>query len=154
MRCSPRAWTVSISASRLARSMVRTEKPSPFTFSQTGLGKSFLALDLCARLSTGQPWPDGSATAGPAAAVYLNAEDGAEDTLGPRLRTLGADPASVYLLERLPRDLPVGNKRRRPIELVKLRHDSSVGSENVSEGTSALLLPIRVPVVEPSFAKK
>src|SRR5205085_693544 len=30
-----------------------------------GLGKSFLALDLCARLSTGQPWPDGSATAGP-----------------------------------------------------------------------------------------
>src|ERR1700729_3916589 len=65
-----------------------------------GLGKSFLALDLCARLSTGRPWPDGSATPGPAAAVYLNAEDGAEDTLGPRLRPLGADPASVYLLER------------------------------------------------------
>jgi hypothetical protein len=65
-----------------------------------GLGKSYLALDLCARLSTGQPWPDGSATAGPAASVYLNAEDGAEDTLGPRLRALGADPASVYVLDR------------------------------------------------------
>ncbi len=65
-----------------------------------GLGKSFLALDLCARLSTGQPWPDGSATAGPATSVYLNAEDGADDTLAPRLRALGADPASVYLLDR------------------------------------------------------
>jgi RecA-family ATPase len=65
-----------------------------------GLGKSFLALDLCARLSSGRPWPDGSASLGPAAAVYLNAEDGAEDTLGPRLCALGADPARVYLLDR------------------------------------------------------
>ncbi len=65
-----------------------------------GLGKSYLALDLCARLSTGRPWPDGSASPGPAAAVYLNAEDGPEDTLGPRLLALGADPAAVYLLDR------------------------------------------------------
>src|SRR4051794_10979761 len=54
-----------------------------------GLGKSFVALDLCARLSAGRPWPDGSPTCGPAAAVYLNAEDGVEDTLGPRLCALG-----------------------------------------------------------------
>jgi putative DNA primase/helicase len=65
-----------------------------------GLGKSYLALDLCARLSSGRPWPDGSASPGPSAAVYLNAEDGPEDTLAPRLLTLGADPAAVYLLDR------------------------------------------------------
>jgi hypothetical protein len=70
-----------------------------------GLGKSYLALDLCARLSSGRPWPDGSATPGPAAAVYLNAEDGAEDTLGPRLHALGADPARVYLLDRSANDV-------------------------------------------------
>ena len=27
----------------------------------TGLGKSLLTLDLCARVTTGRPWPDGTA---------------------------------------------------------------------------------------------
>src|SRR5438876_498715 len=40
------------------------------------LGKSLVSLDLCARLSTGRPWPDGSPTAGPQSAVVINAEDG------------------------------------------------------------------------------
>jgi hypothetical protein len=70
-----------------------------------GLGKSYLALDLCARLSTGRPWPDGSATPGPAAADYLNAEDGAEDTLRPRLRALGGDPSQMYLMDRSAEDV-------------------------------------------------
>src|SRR5437868_6274486 len=42
-----------------------------------GLGKSFVALDLCARLSTGRPWPDGAAPLAPATSVVLNGEDGA-----------------------------------------------------------------------------
>src|SRR5690349_12561600 len=50
-----------------------------------GLGKSLVTLDLCARLSTGRPFPDGVASPGPAAAVVLNGEDGAEDTIRPRL---------------------------------------------------------------------
>jgi hypothetical protein len=65
-----------------------------------GLGKSFLALDLCARLSTGRPWPDGSPAPAAAASVYLNGEDCEEATVGPRLRALGADLARVFLLER------------------------------------------------------
>jgi hypothetical protein len=65
-----------------------------------GLGKSFVALDLCARLSTGRPWPDGAPAPGPASAVFLNGEDGAEDTLAPRLTDLGADPDRVFLLDR------------------------------------------------------
>ncbi|HKI38513.1 MAG TPA: AAA family ATPase [Gemmataceae bacterium] len=65
-----------------------------------GLGKSFLALDLCARLSTGRPWPDGAPAPPPATAVFLNGEDNEETTVGPRLRALGADLARVFLLER------------------------------------------------------
>src|SRR3954468_9774500 len=56
-----------------------------------GLGKSLLALDLCARLSTGRPLPDGSAGPGPVRVAVFNAEDDPDDTLSPRLRALGAD---------------------------------------------------------------
>ncbi len=62
-----------------------------------GLGKSLLALDLCARLSTGRPFPDGTASPGPGNVIVLNAEDGAEDTIRPRLQALGADLARVYV---------------------------------------------------------
>jgi hypothetical protein len=65
-----------------------------------GLGKSFLALDLCARLSTGRPWPDDAPAAAPAACVYLNGEDDEHATVGPRLRALGADLGRVFLLDR------------------------------------------------------
>jgi hypothetical protein len=65
-----------------------------------GLSKSFLALDLCARLSSGRPWPDDTAAPAPAACVFLNGEDGAEDTLGPRLRALGADLGRIFILDR------------------------------------------------------
>jgi AAA domain len=65
-----------------------------------GLGKSLLALDLCARLSTGRPFPDGSVSPGPANALVLNGEDGEEDTVRPRLQGLGADLERVFVLDR------------------------------------------------------
>jgi hypothetical protein len=67
-----------------------------------GLGKSLLALDLCARLSTGRPFPDQAAGIGPAPALILNGEDGAEDTIRPRLTALGADLERVFVLRRRP----------------------------------------------------
>jgi hypothetical protein len=65
------------------------------------LGKSLLTLDLCARLSTGRPWPDDQPGAAPAAALVLNAEDDTSDTLRPRLQALGADLDRVFLLPPL-----------------------------------------------------
>ncbi len=65
-----------------------------------GLGKSFLALDLCARLSTGRPWPDGAESSSAAACIFLNGEDSAQDTVAPRLLALGADPGRVFVLDR------------------------------------------------------
>ncbi|MCI0458090.1 MAG: AAA family ATPase [Gemmataceae bacterium] len=65
-----------------------------------GVGKSFLTLDLCARLSTGRPFPDGSPSPGPAPSLILNGEDDADDTIVPRLQALGADLDRVFVWRR------------------------------------------------------
>jgi putative DNA primase/helicase len=65
-----------------------------------GLGKSFLTLDIAARVSTGRDWPDcpGMATT-PGGVVLLSAEDGVADTIRPRLDAAGADLARIVVLE-------------------------------------------------------
>ncbi|MCI0642161.1 MAG: AAA family ATPase [Gemmataceae bacterium] len=65
-----------------------------------GLGKTFILLDLCARLSTGREWPDGSAGPGACASVYLSGEDHPHNVLRPRLSALGADLDRVHLWQR------------------------------------------------------
>ncbi len=66
-----------------------------------GMGKSMLALNLAARVSSGLPMPDG--TPGPQGGVILIApEDGAGDTLRPRLEAAGGDPSRVLLLNTVP----------------------------------------------------
>jgi hypothetical protein len=55
-----------------------------------GCGKSSLACDLAARVSTGRLWPDGeSCVLG--TAIVLSAEDDPASTLRPRLEAAGAD---------------------------------------------------------------
>jgi hypothetical protein len=68
-----------------------------------GLGKSLLALDLCARLSRGLPMPDGSPSPGVCNSIFCNAEDVARDTTLGRLHALGADLDRVHVLD--PNDL-------------------------------------------------
>src|ERR1022692_3252261 len=65
-----------------------------------GLGKSMVTLDLAARLTTGRPWPDGTASPGPASVVLLCDED-VETIIAMRLKSLGADVARTYLWPRL-----------------------------------------------------
>ena len=65
-----------------------------------GLGKSLLTLDLAARLSTGYPMPDGQPGSGPGNVLILEAEDGQQDTVRPRLQALGADLERVFLVQR------------------------------------------------------
>jgi hypothetical protein len=62
-------------------------------------GKTFFSLDLCGRLSRGLLWPDGASGEGPARTIYLTIEDGAADTIRPRLDSLGGDPAQVSVLD-------------------------------------------------------
>lgn len=63
------------------------------------MGKSLIALDLCARLSTGAAFPDGRPSPGPANSLVLSAEDNAADTIVPRLRQLGADIKRIAVWE-------------------------------------------------------
>lgn len=66
-----------------------------------GLGKSALTLDLAARLTTGQPFPDGSRPE-PRGVLLLSAEDGLADTIRPRLDAAGADLTKVLALTGIP----------------------------------------------------
>jgi putative DNA primase/helicase len=64
-----------------------------------GKGKSFLTLDMAARLSTGRDWPDGQPNVEPPSdAVFLAAEDGLADTMLPRLDAMGADTSRIHIL--------------------------------------------------------
>jgi hypothetical protein len=65
-----------------------------------GLGKSFVTLDLAARVSRGQAWPDMPLLKQtPGGVILLNCEDDASDTIAPRLDRAGADETRVVLLE-------------------------------------------------------
>jgi len=61
------------------------------------LGKSLLTLDIAARVTTGRPMPDGTPSE-QGGVVLVAPEDGAADTLKPRLETAKGDPAQVLLL--------------------------------------------------------
>lgn len=79
-----------------------------------GLGKSFLTLDLAARVSTGTPWPDSPSTSNPTGSVILmNVEDDIADTIRPRLDAAGADVSRVVALDA------VRNRNARTGELVE-----------------------------------
>ena len=63
-----------------------------------GCGKSFLTCYMASRVSTGNPWSDGSPC--PRGSVLLLAsEDDAGDTIRPRLDAQKADVSRVHLLQ-------------------------------------------------------
>ncbi len=67
-----------------------------------GLGKSFVTLDVAARVSRGEPWPDMPLLKqSPAGVVLFNAEDDLADTIAPRLDRADADDANIVAVEGL-----------------------------------------------------
>ena len=63
-----------------------------------GVGKSLFTADLAARLTRGGRMPDGAWRRRKSAVLFLNAEDGLDDTLRPRLDAAGADLTRVFSL--------------------------------------------------------
>lgn len=64
------------------------------------LGKSFVTVDMAARVSTGSLWPDLPGTRQPVGTVVMfNSEDDVADTVLPRLKRAGGDPSRVLALE-------------------------------------------------------
>ncbi|MCA9052131.1 MAG: bifunctional DNA primase/polymerase [Planctomycetaceae bacterium] len=87
-----------------------------------GLGKSFLTLDLAARVSTGAPWPDDTLPQEPGDVVLLSAEDNPEDTIWHRLNAAGANMERVYIVEGVVTEAKVsadGAPPVRPMDLAK-----------------------------------
>ena len=75
------------------------------------VGKSLLTVDWAARLTTGRPWPDGTATPGPSAVIYIGCEDDPQRTVLPRLLAAGADTSRIHQFK-----MPLGNgQQRQPI---------------------------------------
>jgi archaellum biogenesis ATPase FlaH len=64
-----------------------------------GDGKSTFLLNLAALLTLGKPLPGNDKTCEPMTVIYQNAEDGIEDTIKPRLESLGADCKRVAYLD-------------------------------------------------------
>jgi DNA-binding transcriptional ArsR family regulator len=84
-----------------------------------GLGKSNLALDIAARVSTGRAMPDGTpGIPGGAGVVLIAPEDGLADTIRPRLRRASANLERIVSLGSIPTtDLGTGYTYDRPFLL-------------------------------------
>lgn len=66
-----------------------------------GLGKSHLTVDITARVTRGDNWPDGSANAMPGSVLVFNSEDDPEDTIVPRSERAGADLGKIHFVEKI-----------------------------------------------------
>jgi putative DNA primase/helicase len=69
-----------------------------------GLGKSFLTLDMAARITTAADWPDArTPLKQPGSVLVLSAEDDAADTIRPRVEAAGGDPSRIVVADGLVR---------------------------------------------------
>jgi len=64
-----------------------------------GCGKTMVALDLAAILSTGAPLPFTNEQREPVTVIYQTSEDGLTDTIKPRLLAAGADCARIRVID-------------------------------------------------------
>ncbi len=84
-----------------------------------GEGKSMLALDAAARVSTGRDWPDGS-TCPCGSVILISAEDDPADTIRPRLDAAGADVSKIYRLALVRRVSSDGRQHEKLFNLADL----------------------------------
>ena len=75
-----------------------------------GMGKSLLAINIAACVSTGQPMPDG-APGKQGNVILIAPEDAAEDTIKPRVEAAGGDPSRVLLLDNV-EDLDIRDTKK------------------------------------------
>ncbi len=110
-----------------------------------GLGKSFVALDIAARVTRGEKWPDDEqCNGGPGSVIVLSAEDDPADTIRPRLEAAGADVTKVHILQAVRRIKPNGESR---LEHFSLETDLVSLQDAVSS-----LGDVRLVVIDPISA--
>ena len=65
---------------------------------EPGTGKSQLSVAIIAAVTTGGDWPCGEGRAKLGIVIILSAEDGAADTIVPRLMAAGVDLTRVHIV--------------------------------------------------------
>src|SRR6478735_12006989 len=65
---------------------------------EAGLGKSQFAIAMAAAVTMGAAWPCDEGRAPVGNVIFFSAEDGAEDTIVPRLMAAGADLNRVHIV--------------------------------------------------------
>lgn len=74
------------------------QRDATMIFGPGGIGKSHIAVDIAARVSTGEPFPFTDGARRPSEKVLiLSAEDDASYVLKPRLRKAGANMSNIYV---------------------------------------------------------
>ena len=81
---------------------------------EPGTGKSQLLIYIMAAVTTGGDWPCGEGQAPLGNVIVLSAEDGAADTIVPRLIAAGADPGRVHIVSSVLAD---GSRRSLNLQL-------------------------------------
>jgi putative DNA primase/helicase len=72
-----------------------------FVAGEPGLGKSLIAVYMAATVSTGGKWWGDEGKARRGDIIYISAEDGAADTIRPRLEAAGANLDRVHVIEQV-----------------------------------------------------
>lgn len=103
------------------------------------LGKTFVALHLVAEISRGRPMPDGSLGIPPADALFMSAEDDADDTIIPRLIAMDADLDRVHIVTG------VGNREGKT-RMIQMPGDFDAIRQAVEQTGAAFV------VIDPFFA--
>jgi putative DNA primase/helicase len=63
-----------------------------------GLGKSYVTLSVAAHVTRETQWPDGTSAPSSGNVILLSAEDDVEDTIKPRLESMGADHSLIVAI--------------------------------------------------------
>ncbi len=95
-------------------------------------GKSFITIDMAARVSTGSEWPDGGEKAPTGSVIILAAEDGPADTIRPRLDAHGADTSRVHFVR--------GVKSHTDPRIVRLDIDHEALERKIKELNAGLVV--------------
>ena len=104
-------------------------------------GKSTVAVDIIARVTTGKDWPDGAKkTRGPRKVLLMATEDDPADTIKPNLIAAGADCSMVKIHRKLTIRWQKGGKDKKIRRALQLKEDIAVLQQAMKENPDYALI--------------
>ena len=106
-----------------------------------GDGKSTMMMHIIAELSTGGAMPDGTALGKPQRIIYQCSEDGAGDTIKPRLVKMGANCKNIaFINEEIHGDLTLDDERIREAKKTEERDESTPYETTLQEESDSTII--------------